>query len=314
MSNELLTHEKQNLALVRERRCAVMVTYYPDLEVKRRILNCLPQIDQLIIVDNTPEAEPELLEIASVSPQLHIVSNRSNLGIAEALNQGIRLASDWGYKWVLTLDQDSEVAEGLLESLLAVASSGLANIGVIGANYRDIRSGRSLADDGEVGEYEERTTVITSGSLINVEQFEKVGGFRADYFIDQVDHEYCLRIRRFGAKVLLSKKILMEHCVGEAGGVHVPIIGALPEHSALRRYYMARNSVVTIKEFLFDEPSWSVRRAIRLLGGGVVIALFDCARVEKTAAFCQGIVDGLRGRMGKFDGESVHVFSSTSSR
>lgn len=299
MANEIVSQEKkQKLALMRERRCAVMVTYYPDLEVKRRILNCLLQIDQLIIVDNTPEADAELLEIASASPQVHIVSNRSNLGIAEALNQGVRLASGWGYKWVLTLDQDSEIVEGLLNSLQAVARSGPANIGVIGANYLDLRSGRSLTDNGEEGEYEERATVITSGSLINVELFEKVGGFRADYFIDQVDHEYCLRIRRFGGKVLLSKKILMEHCVGEAGGIHLPIVGALPEHSALRRYYMARNSVVTIREYFHQEPGWCVRRVIRLVGGFFLLAMFDKSRLKKNCAFLKGIRDGVQRKMG----------------
>ena len=299
MANAILRQEKkQKGVLMQERRCAVMVAYYPDLEVRRRILNCLPQIDQLIIIDNTPKADAALLEIASNSPQIHVVSNQSNLGIAEALNQGVRLASAWGYKWVLTLDQDSEVAEGFLDSLQAVARSGLSNIGVIGGNYRDLRSGRPLADDGKEGEYEERATVITSGALINVELFEKVGGFRADYFIDQVDHEYCLRIRRFGGKVLLSKKILMGHCVGEAGGIHLPVIGVLPEHSALRRYYMARNSVVVIKEYFFQEPRWAIRRAIRLIGGFFLIAVYDEARMKKTQAFLEGILDGMRGKMG----------------
>lgn len=294
----MLPNEKHEPSLAREATCAVMVTYFPDLQVKRRILGCLPQIDQLIIVDNTPAGEAALLEIASTNPRVHIISNRSNLGIAEALNQGVRLASDRGYKWVLTLDQDSEIVEGLLDSLLAVARSGGADIGVIGANYRDIRSRRSLADNGEEGEYEERPTVITSGSLINVELFEKVGGFRADYFIDQVDHEYCLRIRRFGGRVLLSKKILMEHSVGEAGGIHLPIVGALPEHSALRRYYMARNSVVTIREYFYQEPGWCVRRVIRLVGGFFLLAMFDKSRLKKNCAFLKGIRDGVQRKMG----------------
>lgn len=299
MANELLAPKENTLTLMRERRCAVMVTYYPDSEVKRRIWNCLPQIDQLIVVDNTPEADAELLEIAYNKPQIHIVSNRSNLGIAEALNQGVRLASGWGYKWVLILDQDSEIVEGLLDSLLAVARSGLSNIGVIGANYRDIRSGRSLASNGEEGEYEERPTVITSGSLINIALFNEAGGFRADYFIDQVDHEYCLRIRRLGAKVLLSKQIYMEHCVGEAGGIRVPILGVLPEHSALRRYYMARNSIVTIKEYFSHEIGWSLRRAVRLVGGFFLVAIFDKSRRYKTQAFLQGVWDGIHGKMGR---------------
>ena len=38
-----------------------------------------------------------------------IILNKENLGIATALNIGVRKALENGYEWILTMDQDPEV-------------------------------------------------------------------------------------------------------------------------------------------------------------------------------------------------------------
>ena len=45
-------------------------------------------------------------------------------------------------------------------------------------------------------------TPMTSGSLLDLSAYEAVGPFMDELFIDQVDNEFCLRLRAAGFSVL----------------------------------------------------------------------------------------------------------------
>jgi rhamnosyltransferase len=151
---------------------------------------------------------------------------------------------------------------------------------------------------GASGEYLDQKTVITSGTLVDAPFARSIGGLREDYFIDQLDHEFCLRARAHGGRVVISREPLMEHSVGEAGGAWLPWVGPLPKHSPVRKYYVARNSLVTIARYWRTEPDWCLRRATRLLVGLPLMAVLERQRIAKVRAFFAGITDALRGRMG----------------
>jgi rhamnosyltransferase len=144
----------------------------------------------------------------------------------------------------------------------------------------------------------EQKTVITSGCLVDVRQALSIGGFRADYFIDQVDHEFCLRARANGYIVIISRKPLMTHSVGRLGGARLPFLGVLPNHPPVRKYYIARNTVVTVASYWRKEPDWCLRRLVRLFLGLIEMALLEEHKVSKVCAFAGGVADGLRNRMG----------------
>ncbi len=169
---------------------------------------------------------------------------------------------------------------------------------VIGSNYLDLRNNRSKVSVGKTDEFLEQKTVITSGSLIDIRLAIAIGGFREDYFIDQVDHEFCLRARRNGNKVVISRKVVMNHSVGNAGGVRLPFLGVMPNHPPLRKYYIARNSTVTILSYWRNDPQWCLRRMTRLLLGFGFMSVMEKQRLRKIHAFMFGILDGLRKRMG----------------
>ena len=58
------------------------------------------------------------------------------------------------------------------------------------------------------------TSLITSGSLINTSIFSEIGGYNEKLFIDEVDHEYCYRIKMLGYSVLQLENILLNHTLG----------------------------------------------------------------------------------------------------
>lgn len=282
-----------------ENTCAVVITYFPDENFEARLQTILPQVAKLVVIDNTPESISLSPNIVSAwGGRLHFIANHTNKGVATALNQGLAHALQVDCKWLLTLDQDTRCYPDMVATLLQVFETCNPKVAVIGGNYFDSQNHRLkvLADDET--EYLEQKTVITSGCLVDASIARTIGGFREDYFIDQVDHEFCLRMRAHGYRVVISRKPVMVHSVGEPGGERLPLLGILPNHPPLRKYYIARNTVVTVAEYWRREPGWCLRRSVRLLLGLLLMATLEKQRLVKVRAFAAGFMDGVRRRMG----------------
>jgi len=278
--------------------CAVVVAYFPDEDFEARLQTILPQVARLVVVDNTPDAVFLSTDmVAAWGERLHCIANHTNKGVAAALNQGLEYALQQGYPWLLTLDQDTLCYSSMVATLSNVYESCSPRPALIGSNYLDPRNNKPKVPT-QGGVCLEQKTVITSGSLINAEIAISIGGFREDYFIDQVDHEFCLRVRAHNYRVVISRKPAMDHSVGGLGGARLPFLGVLPNHPPLRKYYIARNSVVTVAKYWRREPGWCLIRSVRLLLGLFLMATLEKQRVAKVRAFAAGIMDGVHRSMG----------------
>ncbi|PKO62514.1 MAG: glycosyltransferase [Betaproteobacteria bacterium HGW-Betaproteobacteria-18] len=281
--------------------CAVVVIYFPDEECMERIRQILPQVGKVVVVDNTPPETGSMDVRAAMQelPNTELIENRVNKGIAEALNQGLAFAAKEGYEWLLTLDQDTQCHPDMVTTLIRLSKICQPRPLVLGSNYFDPQTNRTKVPVGQNDDdFLAQKTVITSGCLIDVKLAISIGGFRADYFIDQVDHEFCLRARANGYAVIISRKPLMTHSVGRPGGVRLPFLGVLPNHPPVRKYYIARNTVVTVANYWRREPLWCTKRLIRLILGLFEMAVLERNRLRKVRAFFTGIVDGLNQRLG----------------
>ena len=91
----------------------VTVTYHPELDLLRAQLEALPNNCLKVIVDNasTETARKSIRELRESIPNVHCVENSENIGLAAALNQGVRLGKKLcpDALWCLLLDQDSEL-------------------------------------------------------------------------------------------------------------------------------------------------------------------------------------------------------------
>ena len=96
---------------------AGITLYEPDVHrLLENIDAVLPQVDKLICVDNGSKNIAEIKDrIHWKYPEVEIIENGENLGIARALNQMFEYAEAHVYDWVLTLDQDSVCPENLME-------------------------------------------------------------------------------------------------------------------------------------------------------------------------------------------------------
>ncbi len=283
--------------------CAIVVTYHPDSGFADRMERVAKQVGQIVIVDNRSQGESvERIQEVAERLRIHLISNACNEGIARALNTGVRWAASQGYRWVLTLDQDTSVAEDMVSSLAGVFRSYPfpRQVAVIGSNYRDRVSGRTLCDDpiqpgGFCGR--EVKTVFTSGSLVSVDSFTFIGGFREDFFVDCVDHEYCLRARSHGYRILMTAKPVMEHDLG-VQSQHRLLWKRFhtSNHSTFRRYFMARNTTILVREYTIAEPVWILQCLWTFAKSMLLVCLFETHRIAKVKGTIRGCIDGILGR------------------
>ena len=295
----LLIGKNVDMAPRAEATAAVVVTYHPDAELDDRLRRVRSQVAYVVIVDNsaTPTVSARLRQLTRENVEL--IENDRNVGVAAALNRGLRRAAALNLAWVLMLDQDSVVDDDMLASLIHIYHEcpSRDRIGLIGANSRSPISGRMGMACGTRGrEYVETKTTITSGSLVALSIYERVGPFRDDFFIEGVDLEYCLRLRRHGFAVLCSRRPLMTHAGGTAE--ERSLFGRavlIANHEPWRYYYMLRNFVDIVRHYAGREPLWVVAALVNFLKTFVKIWLFERNRVAKFAAMGRGIGDGILG-------------------
>jgi rhamnosyltransferase len=263
--------------------------------------NVLPQVQGLIVVDNgSNDEEVGQLRAASSALGFHLIENGQNLGIADALNQGVRWAKSKGYPWVILFDQDSEITDNFIDQMFRALKthSDWEQVASIHPRYVDpktgVEAGVPRAVDGSP------VFPMTSGTLMPVWIFDKIGWFASEYFIDVVDWEYSFRIRTRGFLVADASEAKLLHSPGNPTMIN--ILGRTirySQHNAVRRYYISRNCIAFYRKYLFCFPKWILKAVYRHLHETVVCLIADKDRACHFRSFLLGTWDGLIGRMGK---------------
>jgi len=300
---ERLTTEENEVPPHKETICAVYVTYHPDANLPERMGRIARQVGHIVIVDNHSDEEAvHMLRALCQAENAELIENKENLGIAAALNQGVTRAIELGYSWALTLDQDSWPEPRLVDALDKIYASHpeREKVKMIGSNYILPATGHMAFEPGSTTpSFIETECVITSGSLMSLKAFEEVGPFREDFFIDQVDDEYCLRLRSYGYKVLISSKPLMIHSCGNVSIRKHLWREVCSNHSPLRRYYITRNRLILYRIYACKEPYW-VKHSLRTMLGEIrLIILCEDRKIKKLLAILLGILHAILGRMGR---------------
>jgi len=276
------------------------VTYYPDLGLVDRIERVTKQVAQTVIVDNgSSEAHIEQIRKIAIRWPLYMILNATNEGIARALNAGAQWAASQGYRWILTLDQDTVVSPDMLGSMVETFRSCPYpdRLAVIGSNYRDKVTGRVLSEVIGSKSSTDIETVLTSGSLISIDAFEVIGGFRDEFFIDCVDHEYCLNARAHGFHIVLTPKPVMEHGIGHTTEHRLLWkTVATSNHSPARQYFITRNTLIMAQEYIGKEPRWVLRYLWAWMKSILRMCLFEEKRIAKMKQIVRGFHDGVLKR------------------
>jgi rhamnosyltransferase len=284
------------------RICAVVVTFHPDEDVLENLYKLRDQVDGLVVVDNGSSPQSiALLRRASSEIQFELIENGENLGIATALNIGIRWVERNDYHWVILFDQDSAVTDGFIATMIHAYETHPQSdrLGILVPRYVDKRSGNRIpAPLTRKGEIEIATT---SGSLMLVSSFLAHGLFVDDLFIDSVDYEYSLRLRSDGYLLEECQEAVLLHSPGTPKihrffGIY---LFQTSNYSPIRRYYQERNKIWVARKYWRKCPDSCLKLFSFSLNALVKIILAENQKWDKCYSFSMGIVDGFRGRMGR---------------
>lgn len=288
--------------MIENRVCAVIVTFRPSSDVLQNLTKVRSEVDGLVVVDNGSSAE-ELAPFRLSTEGLHfeLIENRKNLGIAAALNKGVRWAQSQGYKFVALFDQDSTAPEGFIEAMLLDYKSHPRpdEVAIVTPVHLNRKTGESRTPF--YGKDGNPLDPLTSGSLIPTAVFDRTGLFEEDLIIDYVDVEYALRAYALGFTTLLARKAILWHVAGSPRQHRIFGLKSIKttHHSAARRYYMTRNRLVMTFRYGKQHPRWCITVLDALFRETLKVALVEEDRMQKLLNIARGVFDAFRSRMGK---------------
>lgn len=255
------------------------------------------QVAHVYAVDNSEEPDPGVHASLSSRAAVTCLVNGTNLGIATALNQGARAALADGYSRLLTMDQDSTATPGLVRALVA-GMDGDPRIALVSPVHQQFGTPPRRPEPG----IRDVLTAMTSGNLLSLAAYRDLGGFMDDLFIDSVDHEFCLRLHRAGYRVVESGDAVLHHRLGRTRRHRFPWPCYTYNHSALRRYYIARNRLVVAEMYRADYPEYRAMQRVELARDAAKILLYEEHKCRKFQMILCGIRDYRRGALGPCPG------------
>lgn len=220
--------------------CAIIVTYYPNVnELLDNVKILLADVGHLIIWENTPLEDASKHSLRSVFEGVSNVSfltTGRNEGIAYALNRGIDWAKDHGFTHLMTMDQDSTWQN--LSMYIDTIQKYRNKYDIFAPNINLQHSGQKLV---------EVDFSITSGTVYAISLFDRFGNFEEKLFIDTIDTEFGLRLKKYGGirTCLVPYCHLVHHLGNPIRGKH----GISSGYSAMRRFYIVRNHIWLFRRY-----------------------------------------------------------------
>jgi rhamnosyltransferase len=296
------------------RVASVTVTFNPHAQrLAQQVAALGGQVDEIIVIDNG--SMPALGVPESEAAPVRFIPLGDNVGVAAAFNIGIREARKAGADFVLLLDHDSVPTPGmvgaLVEGYARCQSNSVAPVAAAGPRVVDARDKRpypfvrlgwlrnhhiqcgDTAQDAVPCDF-----LISSGTLVRVEHFDRVGPFDEALFVDSVDLEWCCRARKLGFALFGVCSARLDHWLGDhrrevVGGI------ALVVHSPQRLYYMTRNRFLLYRRG-YMPFKWKVKDILRVCAKFAATMIFLAPRRQYLRMTYRAVRDAARGRGGKY--------------
>ena len=237
--------------------------------------------------------------------EVRVLSATVNVGVGAAMNALAEAAAEAGASDLLILDQDAQVGPAMIRDLAAARErlkSLQVPVALVGPSPGQGAPGAKAPRDSRRAGLPARGTLVpveflaTSGSLIDLAAFARVGPFRADYFIDGVEIEWCFRAWAAGYGCWMAEDVTIGHRVGT--GTIRALAVSMPRQPLFRMATYLRNSVYGWR--LGHIPlRWKLRQ-IAYLPLQVLLYWQDAGyRPAVLTRLAGAVLDGARGRLGR---------------
>jgi rhamnosyltransferase len=287
----------------------IFVLYQPTEEFLGNLANACAICPQVVVVDNSPEADPRLHDSLR-KQEVQLIFNRNQGGLAGAYNRGAEALLAQNCDVIFLLDQDSDIDSSFFENMMQACRALGVEEFLVGPKIYEINLQRCMPvfqpgkhlpqrlhiDDRSAGMFPS-LCIISSGSAISAAAYRRLGPFREDYFIEYVDIEYSLRAVSHGVPVYMNAAVTLRQITGkiERHGKRYTT-----NHSAWRRYYGARNAVHCLR---LHREHWGLHWVSTFLAFLQIVRVlqYEPQKLRKVTAILSGYLDGLLGRLGTFE-------------
>lgn len=272
---------------------AVVISYNGLQKIRKTVEALRNQVGQVHIVDNGSDKE-SLAVLASLEREAGVTVERlgENRGVGYALNRGVQRAREVGCTWLLTMDQDSVVDSSFIAAYQAALEEQPELVSL--APRSTSRTRKKDTADGII------KYAITSGNLVRLSLFDQIGLYDEGFFIDDIDFDFCLRLRRAGYAVHRVPAALMHHQLGDTLDAPRAIKIYYARHPPIRRYYMYRNFMYLVERYLFQFPGFIAKLGVYQILLLFLIGFLDTAPLASYRAIARGLWDYAMRKRGPY--------------
>ena len=292
---------------------ALAVLFSPTEEHVQNLLRLKALCAEVVAVDNSTHVNVALHDRLRAL-EIDVVVNSNQGGIAGAFNRGIDRLLELECTLLFTFDQDSVVSDNFFPAMIEASRAVETPYFLMGPKIFDINVDRYIPllvmepygvtltpmtaeDRGLVP----CSSMISSGSVMSAATYQKVGPFREDYFIDQVDTEYCLRAARLGVPIYINTALTMKHEIGKRIDRKLGFFKFIQwNYVPLRQYYSARNCIHVARLYGRRLPTALLINLITL-GQLISVLVYETNKLRKLGAMAAGVLDGLLGHYGPIE-------------
>jgi rhamnosyltransferase len=283
--------------LNKEKIAGTVVLFHPDNKVILNIKSYIKEMGKLYVIDNSEIKNQSLVNSFYAISNIEYIHAKDNMGIAKALNIAATRAFNDGYSYLLTMDQDSSLSYNTIDEYYKyLLESKNSNIGILTLRH-NVKNYIYHPPDNS---YTNVNTAFTSGSLMNLNAFINIGPFKEKFFMDYVDHEYCLRLKKNHYKIIRINSAFCNHELGNLEtrkilGLNIPVTN----HSPQRLYYRTRNRLYVVSWYFKTFPFWVFIDIMRFFYETIIVILYESQKKEKIQMIFKGFNDFLQGKSGK---------------
>lgn len=257
---------------------AIVICYHPDRELLRANVGAFAgDVERVLVWRNSPETLGWLKEEFG---NVEFLGNGENAFIARPLNEALRYCADKGYRWLLTMDQDS-VFDDFAAFKKDILNREENDVAVYAPNVNNLYGD---SDDHEA------ETVITSGSVVDVEKAIETGGFKERYEIYWVDGEFCYRLRKAGYRIIVPS---CHHLRQQFGRQTRTLFGfETSNYSAPIYYRLIRNMLWEHREHGSKAVSWRcIAHTMLFTTRGILLG--EKQKLKKLGSITRGFMHGI---------------------
>ena len=236
------------------------------------------------------------------------IMNKKNVGLAKALNIGIKFSIKKGAKYIALFDQDTLIKKNYFiqtkKSIKYLNLSKVAAIGPIFFNRLNNKFGKLIKfktlsiqkiNPKQKVKYYLPDYLITSGIIIPTSIFKIVGYMNEKLFIDLIDFEWCMRARNKGLMVVCFPKVKIIHEMGDSSFNFFSLRYNI--YKPNRLYYFFRNSFYLYNSS-YIKLNWKIIDFIKNLFRFIFYIVLIKPRIKNLKFIILGIKDAFKKKMG----------------